>query len=64
MAEPEERAPAYEAVATGEGYEVRRDNGRVVMVCGDQGSAAQYAVMLNEAFDIGFKSGYRAARRA
>lgn len=63
MVDPEERAPAFQAVAAGDKYEVRRDNGRVVVVCTDEGSAVQYAVLLNEAFDLGFKAGYRAARR-
>lgn len=63
MVDPEERPPAFQAVAAGDKHEVRRDNGRVVMVCTDEGSAVQYAVLLNEAFDLGFKVGYRAARR-
>ena len=63
VVDPEEDALAYQAVATEDKYEVRRDNGRVVMVCNDEGSAVQYAVLLNEAFDVGFKAGYRAARR-
>ena len=61
--DPDEDSPAFQAVATEDKYEVRRDNGRVVMVCNDEGSAVQYAVLLNEAFGIGFKAGYRAARR-
>ena len=63
MVDPDEDSPAYQVIATEDKYEVRRDNGRVVMVCNDEGSAVQYAVLLNEAFGIGFKAGYRAARR-
>ena len=63
VVDPEDDSPAVQAVATEDKYEVRRDNGRVVMVCTDEGSAVQYAVLLNEAFDVGFKAGYRAARR-
>lgn len=46
-----------------DGFRVLRDNGRTVMVCADEGSARQYAALLNEAYGIGFKQGFRAARR-
>ena len=43
-------------------FEVRSGSDRVVMVCGDVGSAQQHALMLNEAWRLGFKAGRREAR--
>ena len=39
------------------------ETGRTILVCRDRGSAEQYAVMLNEAFDRGHRAGRREARR-
>ncbi len=44
-------------------HEVRTASGRTVMVCRDEGSAAHYAELLNEAYRAGQKAGYRAGRR-
>jgi hypothetical protein len=38
-------------------------SGRVVLNFGDRANAEQYAAMLNQAFERGFKAGYRAARQ-
>jgi len=43
-------------------FEVRAPSGRAVIVCGDEGSACQYASLMNEAFKAGFKAGYREGR--
>ena len=52
-------------------YRVKAENGkfhvldesdRVVMVCRDEGSANEYAVLLNGAYRKGFKAGYREAK--
>ena len=34
-------------------------DGRVMLRCADEASARHYAVMLNEAFDLGYKTGFR-----
>jgi len=44
-------------------YEVCAASGRVIMVCGDESSASQYAALLNEAHRAGYKMGYRDSRR-
>ena len=43
-------------------YEVSAVSGRVIMVCNDESSASHYAVLLNEAYRAGYKSGYRDGR--
>jgi hypothetical protein len=45
-------------------FRVVDKSGRIILDCGDRGSAEQYAALLNEAYRRGFKAGYRAARRA
>jgi hypothetical protein len=40
-------------------FEVLNDSGNVVLVCHDQASATNYAVLLSEAYQSGFKAGYR-----
>lgn len=41
-------------------FEICTTSGRVVMVCGDEGSAFHYASLLNEAHRAGYKLGYKA----
>ena len=53
---------AYFVEISGDRYEVRSANGRVVMRCRDQASADHYAVLLCEAYRAGFKKGYKKAR--
>jgi hypothetical protein len=43
-------------------FEVRDSAGRAILTCGDQGSAVEYATLLNEAYQRGYKAGYRQAR--
>lgn len=45
-------------------FEVLDASERVVMVSRDAASATQYAVLLNEAFRRGYKTGYQAARKS
>ena len=45
-------------------FEVVNEPGRVVMVCSEQGSATEYALLLNEAYRQGYKAGYRHAKEA
>jgi flagellar biosynthesis/type III secretory pathway protein FliH len=43
-------------------FEICAASGRVVLVCEDEGSAAHYAALLNEAHKAGYKLGYRDGR--
>lgn len=40
-------------------FEVLNDSGNVVLVCHDEATAANYAVLLSEAYQRGYKAGYR-----
>ena len=53
---------AYTVHERGGRYEVCAASGRVIMVCDDEGSAAHYASLLNEAHKAGYKLGYRDGR--
>ena len=61
---PEEGRDPYQIVECDGRHEVRSGSGRVIVVCHDPGSARQYALMLNEAWRVGYKAGYRAASSA
>ncbi len=54
----------YRVELTGGVAKVVDESGRVVLNCGDVANAEQYAVLLNQAFERGYKAGYRAAKRA
>jgi hypothetical protein len=56
--------PAYRVQPDGESFCVMDQQGRVVMVCGDAGNADQYAVLMNQAYQRGFKAGVHKAREA
>ena len=43
-------------------FEVCTASGRTILVCADEGSAAHYASLLNEAHRAGYKLGYRDGR--
>ena len=43
-------------------FEICAASGRVIMVCADEGSAAHYASLLNQAHSAGYKLGYRDGR--
>ena len=53
---------SYCVVACDDKYEVRAPSGRIIMVCTDEASAAHYAVLLTEAFAVGYKAGFREGR--
>ena len=44
-------------------WEVQDESGRVIMVCHDERSATDYAVLLNDAYRRGYKAGFRDARK-
>lgn len=43
-------------------FEICAASGRIVLVYADEGSAAHYAALLNEAHRAGYKLGYRDGR--
>jgi hypothetical protein len=56
----EEPAPHRHRVNERDGkFEVLNDSGSVILVCGDEASATNYAVLLSEAYQRGYKVGYR-----
>ena len=56
------RDKAYTLLEHDQRFEVRNASSRVIMVCGDKGSAEHYALLLNEAFELGYKMGFRDGR--
>jgi len=54
----------YEIAAREGRFEVCSGSGRTIVVCRDEGSAQQYAVLLNQAWALGYKAGYREGRGA
>lgn len=44
-------------------FEVCSASGRTILVCEDEGSASHYAALLNEAYQAGYKTGYRDGRK-
>ncbi len=61
---PGEDEKPYEHRERNGRFEVVDASGRVVVVCRDQASAVDYAVLLSEAYRRGHKAGYRQARVA
>ena len=59
----DEPQAAYSVHERDDRYEVCAASGRVIMVCNDQSSASHYAVLLNEAYRAGYKTGYRDGRK-
>jgi hypothetical protein len=53
----------YRAQSEESQFRVVDESGRVVLNCGGLASAEQYAALLNQAFQRGYKAGFRAARR-
>ena len=43
-------------------FEVRDSAGRAILTCRDQASAVEYATLLSEAYQRGYKAGYRQVR--
>ncbi len=44
-------------------YKITTSSGRTALSFRDENSASHYASLLNEAFQKGYKSGYRAGRK-
>lgn len=60
---PDSEEKIYRVKAENGSFRVLDEADRVIMVCGDQGSANEYAVVLNNAYRKGFKAGYREGKR-
>ena len=52
-------SPAYRVLPEDEQFRVAGNKGRTIMVCRDEPSATHYVVLLNEAFQHGYRAGYR-----
>jgi hypothetical protein len=59
----DEIEPPYQVQSIESAIQVVDGSGRVVLNFGDRANAEQYAAMLNQAFERGFKAGYRAAKQ-
>jgi len=55
--------PPYQVQQTEDQYQVLDESGRLVLNSRDRANAEQYAALLNQAFQRGFKAGFRAAKR-
>lgn len=53
---------AYTVQQHNKRFEVRAASGRTILVCDDEGSASHYASLLNEAYRVGYKLGFRDGR--
>jgi hypothetical protein len=60
----EDEARPYTVAGEAGRFTVRDETGRVIMVCGDESSATNYAVLVNEAYQRGVRVGYRRARES
>lgn len=60
----EDPAPHLHRVNERDGkFEVLNDSGNVVLVCRDEASATNYAVLLSEAYQRGYQAGYRDGKK-
>ena len=62
MIDPDEKEP-YRIEPEGGRFKVLDWEDGVVLTCGDEPSAAQYAALMNQAYRRGFKAGFRKARK-
>ena len=52
----------YQVQSADKLFQVVDEFGRVVLNSGDRANAEQYVALLNQAFQRGYKAGYRAAK--
>jgi hypothetical protein len=62
MIDPDDQEP-YRIEPDGGRFKVVDWEGAVVLICGDEPSAGQYAALMNQAYRRGFKAGIRKARK-
>jgi hypothetical protein len=60
----DDTAPHLHRITERDGkFDVLNSSGAVVLVCHDEASATNYAVLLSEAFQRGYKAGYRDGKK-
>ena len=62
MPEDEDQS-AYACVEADGRFEVRAESGKCIVVCAGRHNAEHYAALLNEAWQAGYRQGYRSAKR-
>jgi hypothetical protein len=63
MHEPDNEESSYQVEQREDVFKVLSPSGMTIMDCRDRHSAEHYAVLLTEAYRIGFRSGFRAGKR-
>jgi hypothetical protein len=61
MTDPDDNEP-YRVEAADDLFKVVDAAGEVILSCGDEANAGQYAALLNQGYRRGYKAGYRKAR--
>ena len=61
MTDPDENEPYRIEPAPGV-FQVVDAAGKIILACGDEANAGQYAALLSQAYDRGFKAGCRKAK--
>ena len=61
MIDPDETEP-YRVEPACDGFQVLDAAGKIILACGDEANAGQYAALLSQAYDRGFKAGCRKAK--
>jgi len=52
----------YRVLFDNDRYHVTNEFNRVILECRDEGSAQHYATLLNQAYELGYKKGFKEAR--
>ena len=58
------QTPLYHVNERDGNFDVISDSGNTVLTCGDEATATNYAVLLTEAYQRGYKVGYRDAKKS
>jgi len=61
MTDPDENEP-YRIEIAHDVFQIVDAAGEVILACGDEANAGQYAALLSQAYRRGYKAGYRKAR--
>ena len=65
MAKPQDdRTPAYSVEEKDDTHRVVDRSGRTILQCAGAQNAMHYATLMNQAFEVGYKAGYRDANKA
>jgi hypothetical protein len=65
MAKPQDdRTPAYSVDEKDDTHRVVDRSGRTILQCAGAQNAMHYATLMNQAFEVGYKAGYRDANKA